>query len=131
MDTPARQQALQPQHLALLRRERGAAIEHRVVSTDLPRADPDRVAISGRDLVGARPWNTARLVKLMLARRGIRRLPTTPAESTDSLAADSVLREALGSALIHSVLAVRESEIELFVEASAEELVVRALRWTR
>jgi glutamine synthetase len=67
----------------------------------------------------------------MLARRGIRRLPTTPAESTASLAADSVLREALGSALIHSVLAVRESEIELFVEASAEELVVRALRWTR
>jgi hypothetical protein len=126
VDTPARQQALQPQHLALLRRERGAAIEHRVVSTDLPRADPDRVAISGRDLVGARPWNTARLVKLMLARRGIRRLPTTPAESTDSLAADSVL---LGSALIHSVLAVRESEIELFAEAPAEE-VVQALRWT-
>ena len=45
--------------------------------------------------------------------------------------ADSVFREALESPLIDSVLAVRESEIELFIEASAEELVVRALRWTR
>jgi hypothetical protein len=34
----------------------------------------------------------------------------------------------LGSALIDSVLAVRESEIALFADASAEE-VVRALRW--
>ena len=37
--------------------------------------------------------------------------------------------EALGSALIDPGLAVRESEIELFAEASAEE-VVRALRRT-
>jgi hypothetical protein len=39
------------------------------------------------------------------------------------------LRDALGSALIDSVIAVRESEITRFAEASAEE-VVRALRWT-
>jgi len=39
-----------------------------------------------------------------------------------------VLREALGSALVDSVLAVRASEIEQFAEASAEE-VVRAVRW--
>jgi glutamine synthetase len=64
-----------------------------------------------------------------LERRGIRRLPTTLRESTDALAADPVLRNALGSALLDSVLAVRESEIGLFAEASAEE-VVRALRWT-
>ena len=64
-----------------------------------------------------------------LDRRGIRRLPMTLRESTDALAADTVLREALGSALIDSVLAVRESEIELFAGASAEE-VVRAFRWT-
>jgi glutamine synthetase len=64
-----------------------------------------------------------------LKRRGIRRLPTSLRESTDALAADAVLRAALGSALIDSVLAVRESEIEQFAEASAEE-VVRALRWT-
>jgi len=64
-----------------------------------------------------------------LDRRGIQRLPTSLRESTDALAADSMLRSALGSPLIDSVLAVRESEIELFAEASAEE-VVRALRWT-
>ena len=63
-----------------------------------------------------------------LDRRGIRRLPMTLRESTDALAADTELREALGSALIDSVLAVRESEIELFAGASAEE-VVRAFRW--
>jgi glutamine synthetase len=64
-----------------------------------------------------------------LDRRGIERLPTSLRESTDALAADAVLRAAMGSALIDSVLAVRESEIELFAEAPAEE-VVRALRWT-
>ena len=64
-----------------------------------------------------------------LDRRGIRRLPTTLRESTDALAADPVLRDALGSALVDSVLAVRESEIGLFAEASAEE-IVRACRWT-
>ncbi len=64
-----------------------------------------------------------------LDRRGIQRLPTSLREATDALAADSVLRAALGSDLIDSVLAVRESEIELFAGASAEE-VVRALRWT-
>jgi glutamine synthetase len=64
-----------------------------------------------------------------LERRGIQRLPTSLRQSTDALAADQVLRDALGSPLLDSVLAVRESEIELFAEASAEE-VVRALRWT-
>ena len=64
-----------------------------------------------------------------LERRGIRQLPATLRESTDALAADPVLCDALGSALLDSVLAVRESEIGLFAEASAEE-VVRAFRWT-
>jgi glutamine synthetase len=64
-----------------------------------------------------------------LERRGIHRLPISLRQSTDALAADQVLRLALGSPLLDSVLAVRESEIELFAEASAEE-VVRALRWT-
>jgi glutamine synthetase len=62
-------------------------------------------------------------------RRGVHRLPTSLRESTDALAADPVLRGAFGAVLIDSVLAVRESEIELFAGASAEE-VVRALRWT-
>ena len=64
-----------------------------------------------------------------LDRRGIRRLPTSLGESTDALAADSVLRAALGSDLIDSVIAVRRSEVERFDEASAEE-IVRAQRWT-
>jgi len=64
-----------------------------------------------------------------LGRRGIQRLPTSLRESTDALAGDPVLRAALGKDLIDSVLAVRKSEIDLFAEASAEE-VVRALRWT-
>ncbi|HJV15512.1 MAG TPA: glutamine synthetase family protein [Propionibacteriaceae bacterium] len=63
------------------------------------------------------------------ALRGIQRLPTNLREATDALAADPLLRAALGPSLIDSVLAVRESEIELLAEASAEE-VVRALRWT-
>jgi glutamine synthetase len=50
-------------------------------------------------------------------------------ESTDALAADSGLRDALGSTLVESVIAVRESEIEEFAEASAHE-VVRVFRWT-
>jgi glutamine synthetase len=64
-----------------------------------------------------------------LDRRDIRRLPTSLRESTAALAADPVLRAALGSALVDSVLAVRESEIERFAEASAEQ-IVRAQRWT-
>jgi glutamine synthetase len=64
-----------------------------------------------------------------LEKRGIRRLPTSLRESTDALTVDAGLRDALGSALIDSVVAVRESEIEKFAAASAEE-VVRALRWT-
>jgi glutamine synthetase len=50
-------------------------------------------------------------------------------ESTNALAADPVLRSAFGSPLVDSVLAVRESEIELLDDASAEE-IVRSLRWT-
>lgn len=61
--------------------------------------------------------------------RRVERLPMSLREATDALAADHVLGTALGSALIDSVLAVRESEIELFANASAEE-VVRAQRWT-
>ena len=70
----------------------------------------------------------AALTSEELDRRGIRRLPTSLPESTDALAADPVLRDALGSALIDSVIAVRRSEIERFADASAEE-IVRALRW--
>jgi glutamine synthetase len=39
-----------------------------------------------------------------------------------------VLRAAFGDSLVDSIIAVRESEIELFAGASAEE-IVRATRW--
>ncbi len=63
-----------------------------------------------------------------LERRGVRRLPTSVRESTAALAADAVLRDAFGAALIDSVIAVRQSEIERFADASAED-IVRAVRW--
>jgi glutamine synthetase len=88
----------------------------------------DGVAARGR-LPEPADLDPAVLTPDELDRRGIQRLPTRLREATDALAADSVLRAALGSDLMDSVLAVRESEIELFAEASAEE-VVRALRWT-
>jgi glutamine synthetase len=50
-------------------------------------------------------------------------------QSTDALAADPVLCDALGSALVDSLVTVRESEIERFTDASPED-VVRAQRWT-
>jgi glutamine synthetase len=71
----------------------------------------------------------AALTPQELSRRGVQRLPTSLRESTDALGRDLVLHAALGPDLIDAVLAVRESEIELFADASAED-VVRALRWT-
>jgi glutamine synthetase len=64
-----------------------------------------------------------------LHRRGVRRLPTSLRQSTDALAADPVLCNALGSALVDSLVTVRKSEIELFADASPED-VLRAQRWT-
>jgi glutamine synthetase len=70
----------------------------------------------------------AALSEDVLAERGVRRLPTSLREATDLFAADETLRAALGSPLVDSVLAVRESEIELFDGASPEE-VAAASRW--
>ncbi len=63
-----------------------------------------------------------------LAARGISRLPTTLRESTDAFASDGVLGAAFGSLLTEAILAVRESELELFDGASPEE-VASASRW--
>jgi glutamine synthetase len=64
----------------------------------------------------------------VLAERGIARLPRTLRESCDALGADEVLRAELGSKLVDALLAVRNSEIELFADASTAD-VVRASRW--
>ncbi len=63
-----------------------------------------------------------------LAARGIDRLPTTLREAVDRFAADEVVRDAFGQPLVDSIVAVRESELELFADASPEA-VADATRW--
>jgi glutamine synthetase len=63
-----------------------------------------------------------------LAARGIRRLPTTLGESLDAFLDDETLTTAYGEPLVAAIRAVRESEIELFADASPEE-VAAASRW--
>jgi glutamine synthetase len=61
-------------------------------------------------------------------RLGVSRLPESLQDSVGSFLADDVLTEAFGAALVESIVAVRRSEIELFADASPEE-VVAATRW--
>jgi glutamine synthetase len=63
-----------------------------------------------------------------LATRGITRLPQTLREATDAFADDEILTAAFGEPLVGAIRAVRESELELFEGASAEE-VAAASRW--
>jgi glutamine synthetase len=63
-----------------------------------------------------------------LAARGIQRLPTTLRESLDAFLADQALTETYGGPLVAAIRAVRESEIDLFADASPEE-VAAATRW--
>ena len=88
----------------------------------------DGIAYDGR-LPEPIDVDPAALTPQELANRGIWRLPTSLRQSTDALANDQVLRDGLGSTLVDSVIAVRDSEIELFADATPEE-VVRAQRWT-
>jgi glutamine synthetase len=64
----------------------------------------------------------------VLAERGIVRLPATLQAALAAFAADDVLHGAFGEALVGSITAVRESEIELLAEASPED-VAAAVRW--
>jgi glutamine synthetase len=70
----------------------------------------------------------AALSEDVLEQRGIARLPTTLREAVDLFAADEVVRAAFGQPLVDSIVAVRESELELFAEATDEE-VAAATRW--
>ncbi len=65
-----------------------------------------------------------------LAARGIKRLPTSLREAVVAFAGDAVVRQAFGDALSASVVAVRESEIELF-DGVPDEEVAAATRWQR
>ncbi|WP_027499818.1 glutamine synthetase family protein [Rhodococcus sp. UNC363MFTsu5.1] len=62
------------------------------------------------------------------ARRGIRALPDTLAESTDAFEADAVLGEAFGPELAATVVDLRRAEVARFADSSPEEIVA-ALRW--
>lgn len=70
----------------------------------------------------------AALPEEVLQKRGIRRLPTSLRDAVDALAQDETLRDALGSPLLDSLLAVRQSEIDLFADAPPDQ-VVKATRW--
>lgn len=64
-----------------------------------------------------------------LGRRGVDRLPQSLRVSLDAFVADTTLTEAFGEALVGGLVAVRESELELFADASAET-ITDATRWT-
>jgi glutamine synthetase len=63
-----------------------------------------------------------------LAERGVRRLPTSLADSLRAFVGDDALAAAFGAELVSSIVAVRESELELFADATAEEIAA-ATRW--
>jgi glutamine synthetase len=70
----------------------------------------------------------AALDESVLADRGITRLPTSLAESLAAFEADPVLTTAFGADLVESIVAVRQSETELFAHTSEEDLAA-ATRW--
>jgi glutamine synthetase len=70
----------------------------------------------------------AALDEAVLKERGIVRLPTSLREAVDAFAADDALRAAFGNDLVESIVAIRESELELFADASDEEIAA-ATRW--
>ena len=63
-----------------------------------------------------------------LAARGIDRLPDGLGESLTAFRGDEALRAAFGTPLVEAIVAVRESELELFEGASPEH-VADATRW--
>jgi glutamine synthetase len=65
-----------------------------------------------------------------LASRGIARLPQSLREAVDAFAADATVQYAFGAGLSASVVALRESELELF-DGQSDETVAAATRWQR
>ena len=60
----------------------------------------------------------------------IRRKEVSPVEAVDAFATDAVVQYALGAALSASVVALRESELELF-DGQSDETVAAVTRWQR
>ncbi|HEX8780106.1 MAG TPA: hypothetical protein VF728_02910, partial [Nocardioides sp.] len=65
-----------------------------------------------------------------LQSRGIKRLPQSLREAVDAFATDAVVQYALGAAFSASVVALRESELELF-DGQSDETVAAVTRWQR
>ena len=83
---------------------------------------------SGASLPEPVDVDPASLSEATLEHRGIRRLPETLREALDAFASDEVLVAAFGEPLVDAISAVRESELEFFEGATAEE-VAAASRW--
>lgn len=62
------------------------------------------------------------------AARGIEALPSSLAGSVAAFVADEVFAEAFGADFVQTVAAVRRGEIELFADATPQEIVARS-RW--
>jgi glutamine synthetase len=65
-----------------------------------------------------------------LIARGIARLPESLREAVDAFAADAAVQYSFGAGLSASVVALRESELELF-DGESDETVAAATRWQR
>jgi glutamine synthetase len=63
-----------------------------------------------------------------LEQRGVKRLPTSLADSLDRLDADGVIKEAMGSMLFGAFTAVRRAEMEFFSDMDPDA-VAAAHRW--
>ncbi|HET7067419.1 MAG TPA: glutamine synthetase, partial [Nocardioides sp.] len=83
---------------------------------------------SGASLPEPVDVDPATLSEATLEHRGIRRLPETLREALDAFVSDEVLVAAYGEPLVEAISAVRESELEFFEGATAEE-VTAASRW--
>ena len=83
---------------------------------------------AGGTLPGEVSGDPVGLPEAELAERGIRRLPQSLGEAADLLAASDVLRDAMGDPMFEAFLAVRRAEVELFAQASPEDVVART-RW--
>jgi glutamine synthetase len=82
----------------------------------------------GTDLPDPVDVDPAALSADVLEQRGIERLPTTLREAVDRFAADEVIADAFGQPLVDAIVAVRTSELELFADATPDE-VAAATRW--
>jgi len=83
---------------------------------------------SGATLPAEIDGDPAGLAESELADRGIRRLPLTLPDAVGHAERSPVLRAAMGDPLFEAFLAVRRGEIDLFADASPEQIVAQT-RW--